>query len=202
MRSGKDDVVNLPLARGQRGIHQRRVLAIDRACGTVGIRGVVEAIQHLNFVFAVQEHAAVAAALAVAMRWSRRGPFDMKLEVAEVIFGVNVAGLGNGNHFAVFDLPFARLGLIAGMPLVEILSIEEHDGVGGRLAWNFGRAEGAGRDDAGLRACAVVDMPLAAGFLRKHRGVLVAQVLCGLGFVLGGLFRTNHNCGKHGQAKQ
>src|SRR4051812_16677325 len=71
-RPVEDDVVYLPFARFARSIHERRRLPVDRGGLAIRIRRVLEGIEHLNFVAAVEEDAAIAAALAIAYgRWRR-----------------------------------------------------------------------------------------------------------------------------------
>src|SRR5437867_13455103 len=74
-RSAEDDVVSLPLTRWATGIHQRWVLAVNRGSLSICVRFVVVGVQHLNFIFPHQKHAAVAPLLARSPSRQRRGPF-------------------------------------------------------------------------------------------------------------------------------
>src|SRR5258705_11949314 len=79
-RRSVEDVIRLPLARGQAGIHQRWVLAVNGGGGTVRVGFGLEGIENLDFVaIQAKENAAVAAALTFAVSRGRSRPFNVKL---------------------------------------------------------------------------------------------------------------------------
>src|SRR5690606_7881323 len=85
-----DDVIDLPLARRARGVHQRDRLLVDRGRLAIGIGGVAVTVEHLQFVALLQEDAAVAAVLAIeAIGRGRTAPFDVQLDVAELLAGAD-----------------------------------------------------------------------------------------------------------------
>src|SRR5580698_10000296 len=77
-RAVPDDVVGLPLAGRTRSIHQRRILAIHGGCLPVRVRLAVVRIEHLDFVEAHQENAAVAAILIFTLRRVWLSELDME----------------------------------------------------------------------------------------------------------------------------
>src|SRR5204863_6997465 len=91
VRGSEDNVVALPFARLARSVDQRRVLFVDRTGLPVEVGWVLVRIEHLDFVMAHQEDAAVAAALAVAFDFGGGGPFYVQLAIAEFLFGGDVA---------------------------------------------------------------------------------------------------------------
>src|SRR5438876_4525934 len=101
-RAMPDDVVGLPLAGCASSVHQRRILAIYRGDLAVGVSLAVVRIEHLNFVEAHEEDAAVAAVLVFALGRIGLTKFDVKLAIAKTVLGADVAGLGGNFKVAVF----------------------------------------------------------------------------------------------------
>ncbi len=150
--SGPDDVVGLPMAGRARDIDQRRVLAVDRGGGTVGVGLVLVGVEHLALVAVVaEEDAAVAPPLAVAVGRVGRRPLDVELAVAEGLEGAGIAAAGDALEGAVVHDPFGRAA-VHRRPLGGVGAVEEDDGVGGRPAGLLRGAGGAGVDDRRLRA--------------------------------------------------
>ena len=123
-RRSIDDVVNLPLTGRKAGVYQRRVLAINGAGRTVGIGFVLERIEHLQFV-AVQaeEHAAIAAALALAVGRRRGRPLHVQLAIAKILQRANVAAPLDAFHVAIAGNPFSGAAIHT-HPLGEVFSVE------------------------------------------------------------------------------
>ena len=79
----KNDVVTVATARAD-ARHSPAADIVRRPRGlAVGVRLIFVGIEHLNFVQAHEEDAAIAALLAFAHRRSRLGEFDVELAVAE-----------------------------------------------------------------------------------------------------------------------
>ena len=167
----EDDVVDVPCAGRHAGVHQRRVLAVDCRRQAVGVGGIAEAVQHLHFVQAQQEDAAVAATLAVRRDLRRRAPLHMQLATAERFAGVDVAAARFHLHRVAGDEIPRRLTIVAPSPGVQAAAVEEHDGVGRRLASAFLGGERRRRHHRRGRAVDVVDAPLR---LRQARRVGIA----------------------------
>ena len=129
---GEDDVVGLPLAGPPRGVHEGNVLLVDAGRLPVDVGGVLPRVEHLHLVQPHQEHAAVAAALALADDLGGGAPLDVELHVAEAPLRGQVAGAGNHGHGAVGDLPPGLA--VASLPLGQVVAVEQHDGVGRRRA--------------------------------------------------------------------
>src|SRR5579871_1842853 len=110
-RRFEKDIIGLPLAGFPRSVHQRRPLAIDRARLPIRIRGVLVRIEDLNFIAALEKHAAVSTPLAGSRDGRRRGPFQMQLHIAEFFFGGDITGPGDDLHVSILDLPGGRLPL-------------------------------------------------------------------------------------------
>ena len=128
-------------------------------------------IEHLNFVGAHQEHAAVAAVLVVTARRIRRRPFDVQLHVAELAAGRDVTGAGGDHQVAVLDLP-PRVALrgVSRPPFGERASIEQDDCVG---RWRHGPEVRSRSDDRRSRPIHGVLLPRTR--IRGHRiGILRA----------------------------
>src|SRR5678816_2119265 len=104
-RSLKHDVVALPFAGLAGCIDEGWPLSVNRAGLSVGVGEVVGRVEHLNFVSALQKDAAVASVLTVAADLSRRSPFDVQLDIAELFFGSKIAGVGCHFHVAVLEFP-------------------------------------------------------------------------------------------------
>ena len=172
----KDDVVGLPFARFARDVLQRRPLSVNGARLAVGVRRIVIGIEHLNLIAAHQQHAAVAASLAVALHVGRRRPLDVQLAISEFLLGGNVAGVRDDFHIAVLNLPLrrsgaagARNGAMVGGPFRKVLAVEQDFGVGRGVA-----AMSARSDDVGVWTREIVDV---VGESWEHRGVLEPEVV-------------------------
>src|SRR5712675_1529658 len=124
-RAVKDDVVDLPLPRWTRGVHLRRKLAVNGRGLAVGIGFTLIRVEHLHFVNTVQEDAAVAAILILAFWGIWLGKFNVKLAIAESIFGVELASFGHDFEIAVFYFPFRGAGVFV-LPLGKIFAVEEN----------------------------------------------------------------------------
>ena len=74
-----DDVIALPLARLAAGVDQRHGTAVQRPALAVRIGLVLIGIEDLDLVLALEEHAAVAAALAGALHLRGRRELDVQL---------------------------------------------------------------------------------------------------------------------------
>src|SRR5690606_28463090 len=119
-----DDVVALPLARRAARIHQRRILAIDRARLAVSVGGVLPGVEHLDLVPVHQEYAAVAPILSLSLGRERGHPLDMHLRVAEGAPGNDRSGARH--HFHVLRRGPPGSGAAAGTdPFAEPVPAEE-----------------------------------------------------------------------------
>src|SRR6185503_18567652 len=104
-----DNIVGLPLARRKAGVGQGRILAVDGTSRTVGVGLVAVGIEHLDFVSVQpEEDAAIAAALAFALRRHGRSPFDVQLAITEVLQRANVAAAFDALHVAPASDPLGR----------------------------------------------------------------------------------------------
>ena len=115
----------LPFARTPRGIDEWRPLSVDRASLAVGVGGILERVEHLNLVLALEKDAAVTAVLAGAADDGRGGPLHVQLHVAKRVLRREVAGVRHDLDITVLHLP----RLAARCPLRQVLTGEEHDGV-------------------------------------------------------------------------
>ena len=157
------DVVDLPLARGSRRVHQRPAKPVDRAFILIGRWVDAERIEDLQFVVTVEVEAAV------ALRDRRRHELGVDVGVAEHRNRDDVVGvaLGGADHEgAVLDPPVDRAaGHVRELRATRLAaSAEEQDGPGGR--WHRQRfldgAEGrvaCRRLDAAERAVGEVGEP-------------------------------------------
>jgi len=153
---GVNDIVGLPLARRERGIHKRRILAIDGSSGTIGVGGALIRIENLDFVAVeAEEDTTIAAALAFAVGGSRRGPLDVELAIAEILKRANVAAAFDTFHVAIFGDPLCGRSVHAD-PLGNIFAVKKHRCVGRRGAGFFRGAWYCRSNDRRLRAGAVV----------------------------------------------
>jgi hypothetical protein len=124
------DVIGLPVAGRAHGVGERRELAVERRRLAVGVGLVVVEIQDLDLVALHQEHAAVAASLAVALDLGRRRPLDVQLHVAEALPRPDVAGARLDHEGAVLDPPL-RGSVIDRLPGRQIGAVEQDDGIRG-----------------------------------------------------------------------
>ena len=97
-RSGIDNIVSIPFARFLAGVHQRRSLLVDTPGLAVRIGFVLVVVENLHFVHALHKHAAVAASLAFADDFGRCAPLEVQLEVAEILFRADAAGIHYGRR--------------------------------------------------------------------------------------------------------
>src|SRR5207247_5428272 len=97
---------------------------------TVRVGRVVVGIEDLDLVTASQVDAAVATLLPGARYFSRRRPLQVQLAVAEFAARRDVPGPVDRHH-TVLDAPLGR-ALGRALPLGEVGSIEQNDGVRGR----------------------------------------------------------------------
>ncbi len=132
-RRVEDYVVRLPLLRWSAGVHQWRVLAVQSACGPVGVSRILVGIENLDLVQSLEEDSAVTPQLAMLIRHIRDRELDVDLGVAELLFAENVAGSRLASHSPVLDQTFRRSAVLH-RPVREILAVEEHHGIGWRFA--------------------------------------------------------------------
>src|SRR3954471_1766702 len=160
----EDDVVGLPFTWLACHVHEWWVLAVNRRGLAIGVGHVLVRIQHLHLVAVHESDAAVAAILAEPASGSRRGEFDVQLNVAKLLPRDNRTRSRTGLEVAVLDRPrrIDQLAVLRMRPLRQILAIEEKDRVGGRCPWG-----GAGRHHARMRTGRAVNAPRRAGDLRE-----------------------------------
>jgi hypothetical protein len=164
LRGGEDDVIDLPLAGGTHGVHQRRRLAINAAGHAVGVGGVVVAVEHLGLVAVHEEHAGVALLLRIALRVRLAHPFEVELAACELLLRPAVAA-GDHEHAAV-DRPWAGDDL-AGFLALGVLFLRL-EGVGAGAVKDHDRIEGGapgfspGATAFGTGAVDVMHLPLRA----------------------------------------
>src|SRR2546430_17638084 len=113
MRPMENDVIGLPLARWTAGVHQRRILAVNRGGLAIGVGFIVEAIHHLHFVSRHQIDAGVSAVLSIGFGGIGRGPLDVKLAIAIAFPGLNAAFARDDLHVAVLYLPHRLAAFVA-----------------------------------------------------------------------------------------
>src|SRR2546429_6886029 len=108
LRRFENHVVAVPLSFRQARVHHRWIEPVNRARAAVGVGRVIVTREHLEFVTAHEDNAAVAAELSDAswLHNRRRGPFEMQLHVSEALFCDQAARAWNQLDIAVFDLPF------------------------------------------------------------------------------------------------
>ena len=130
-RRDEHDVVGLPFTRRPAGIHQRRLLLVDGRRLAVHVGLVVPGIEDLQFVEAHEIDPAVTPALAGSHDLRGCAEFQVELDVTECDLRALVAGLGIGDddHRSVLDFPAGFTGPHR-FPGVEILAVEEYDGIG------------------------------------------------------------------------
>src|SRR5882762_7185651 len=155
-RAAKNDVVDLPLARRARGVHLRRKLPVNGRGLAVGVSLALVRVEHLHLVNTVQKDAAVTAILILAFRGIWLCKFDVKLAIAEGVFGVELTSFGHDFEISVFYFPFRSRAIFV-LPLGEVFAVEEDSRVGRCMAGGFLRASGAGLDHRRHRAIAVMN---------------------------------------------
>ena len=140
------------------------------ADGTVGVSGIVIAVEDLDLVALHEPDAAVAPVLRAALRRVGRAELQVELHVTEALLGDErvlafaLRARGRDDR-AAFDRP----GRCLGLPGIERCPVEQHDRIRRRRASHV-----AGRHDLGMRALCVVDPPLA---IRQHRRVGKARLV-------------------------
>ena len=82
----------------------------------------------------MHKHAAVAASLAFADDFGRCAPLEVQLEVAEILFRADAAGVRLDGHDPILDLPADGLALLAVYPFANrvVFQPQQNDGVGRR----------------------------------------------------------------------
>src|SRR6186713_1116698 len=90
-RSGKENIVDLPLTRLLTGIDEGNMLLVNRACLTICVSFIFVIVQHLNFITFLQEYSTVAPALTCLIRvhLSRSSPFYVQLKVSKLLLRLN-----------------------------------------------------------------------------------------------------------------
>ena len=161
-RRREHDVEDVPLTIRTAGIHERRVLSIERSRLSVGIGLIRIRAEDLHFVATIdEEDAAVAPRLSVAFAILGNHPFDVDLAVAEGRLGLVVARPRLHLHHAI---PGHRPSLV--IPGVEALARSDQDD---RVArWRSRAVRGAGRargDHRRLWPILGVDVPGPRGVL-------------------------------------
>ena len=124
-RAMEDDVVGLPLARPTAGVDEWRVLSVDRGCLSVRVGLTLVGIEHLNFIEAVQKHAAVATVLVLTVGRAGRGPFDVQLAVPKGASRLHVSRARGDLEVSIADFPFRRAA-IGSLPLGQVRATEQH----------------------------------------------------------------------------
>src|SRR5205823_4657410 len=137
-RCRPDNVVALPFTRLSHRVHERRVLLVDARCLTIHVRLVVVRIEDLDLVACVagtgrgEKDAAVAAGLTRSRDALRDAPLEVELIVGEATLRLDVAGgLVHRDH-AVGNGPMRGRVIVDRYPLVEIVTVEQHDRIGRR----------------------------------------------------------------------
>jgi len=155
----KNDVVALPDPWGLGGITQGRELAVHCPDLSVGIGLVLEGVENLHLILAVNDNAGVPTALAVADRLPGGGKLEVELEIAELFLGLDGAGFWRHLHVAVFNLPSDRFAGLLVLELGEVGAVEQDNGIGGR---GCAVAEGfTCCDNLGSRTVVIMDTPFA-----------------------------------------
>ena len=128
-RGLKDDIVGLPFAGRARRVYQWSVLLVDRGSLAMDIGGVIDAVEDLHLIAVLELDAAIAAVLTVkAFDICRRPPFDMHLDVAEVLLGNDVARTDGPD--AIFDRPIDSAAFDRCFdPGVRVGTVEQHNRV-------------------------------------------------------------------------
>src|ERR1700728_4376881 len=124
----KQDVVSLPEARCAGCVHERRELPIDGARLAIGVGLILVRIQHLHLVAVVQEHAAVAAILVLAVRRRGLGELHVQLAVSEALARIELTCSGRHLQVTRAEFPFRGAPVFLS-PLREVPSIEKQHGV-------------------------------------------------------------------------
>src|SRR5207249_3529087 len=135
------------------GVHQRRRLFVDAGRLAIHVGRIVVGVHNLQLIAGVagagggEEEAGVAAGLAFAGDVFGDEVFEVELVVGKAFFGFDVAGGFEDGDDAVVDGPLGGGFVLDGDPLIEVVAVEEDDGVGGRS----GRDGRAGGDHFGRR---------------------------------------------------
>ena len=156
----EDYVVALPLSRGAAGVDDGRFLAVDGSGLPIGVGFIVVGIEYLDFVFAHQEDAAVAATLTSTGDFFRGYPLDMKLTTAEMPLGHYIAGILDRQHGIAFDPPFGGAAGFGVSPFGKARAVKEDYRVTGRLCGWIARSY-----DPRRRAVGVVYGPFVLHFV-------------------------------------
>ena len=126
-RGSKEHVVGLPFAGLAAGIHDRRLLLVDRATLAIEVGLIDERVEDLQFIATHEMDAAVTATLTGAFDLGGRCEFEMQLAIAEALLrGDRVLGR---RDFTVGDDP-----ILAALPSVHIRSAEQNDRIFGSRA--------------------------------------------------------------------
>ncbi len=118
----ENDLVGIPFTGFAHGIGQRGRLFVDRARLAVEVGLILERVKNLNFIESQQVTATVAAALSFSANFGGCRPFEVQLDVPEVLSGGDGRLFGRGN--SIFDGPFVAI-----FPCVEVPAVEQDDGV-------------------------------------------------------------------------
>ena len=108
------------------------MLFVDGSHLPVYIGFVIVVVQHLNFVEVIEEHPAVAAALAFPLYLSRGAPFNVQLQVPEIPFGLYITGFVLYGHTPIgVQMPDYLRTIPGHDPLFKTAAIEKDNGIAG-----------------------------------------------------------------------
>src|SRR5690348_6702586 len=124
------DVVGLPLTGRPAGIRERRMLAVDGAGLAIGVGDVVVAVEHLDFILALQIYAAVTSRLALSLGRIGLAPFEVELNGAEFLFRLDVTLAEGYLEISILDIPLCGTALCR-LPLGQIFAVKQNDSVRG-----------------------------------------------------------------------
>ena len=116
-------------------------------------------IEDLDFVEPLEKNTAVSAVLVLAVRRVGRGPLDVELAISVALFRPNVAGAGRDFEIPVVHFPL-RLAALDGLPVREVLAVEQDDRIRRRAPCVVFGARLSRRDHRRHRPRVVVDLPL------------------------------------------
>src|SRR5690606_8321900 len=115
-----------------RRVRERRILLVHAPRLSVHVGAVLEGVEDLHLVALLEEHAAVALLLPLALH-HRRTPLDVQLHAAEAALRLDAAGTGHHAQDAAVELPAGRVGRLTalraarpGGPFGEVIA-EQHD---------------------------------------------------------------------------